>query len=148
VAADPLFIPKALLGRFPQRKGLSALIPTTIALVGMVSLLLLVQISGVAATAYKVQRLEALRTYWQEANYQAEKEIARLQSLDRIEQEAKGRLKMVAAKNPLYITVERAMGMPDRKLPLRQQEKAGTHPSSMPWWQQMMGWVSQLWRGI
>ncbi|MBI2303668.1 MAG: hypothetical protein HYU86_02845 [Chloroflexi bacterium] len=66
-------------------------------------LLLLFQTSHLTSTGYEVQRLEAEKRDWQRRNYQLEAEIGRLQSLERIQNEATQRLKMVPATQYLYV---------------------------------------------
>lgn len=89
-----------------RRGALHALLPIAVAVVSLVSLLALVQISGVTTSAYDVRRLEQERAGWQQANYQLEAEIARLQSLDRIEKEAKGKQQMVPASEYQFVVVK------------------------------------------
>ncbi len=142
--ARSLAISRRLLGRF-QRRNLSGLVNTCVAIVAMTTLMLLVQISGVASMAYEVQRLEDLRTYWQESNYRAETEIARLQSLPRIEEEATTRLKMVPAKEPIPVM----MSGPFQARPSLPQAVRGPSPkasSSQQWWQGILDLMNQVWR--
>lgn len=138
-------ISRSLLGRIPRHRTLSALLNTSAAIVGMTSLLLLVQISGVAAMAYEVQRLEDLRTYWQESNYRAEAEVARLQSLNRIEEEATTRLKMVPAKEPIPVLAARPL--PARTPPPEATRGAVPKiPNVETWWQTLVDLMGQAWR--
>lgn len=114
------------------------------AIVGMTSLLLLVQISGVASMAYEVQRLEDSRLYWQEANYRAETEIARLQSLGRIDEEATSRLKMVPAKGTIAVLL--ASPIQARTPALEPTREASSKPGKVEsWWQGVTDLISQAW---
>jgi hypothetical protein len=76
------------------------------AIVSVVSVLLLIQTSGVASVGYDIQRLEEVRDHWRQSNWQLEDEIARLKSLDRIEREARTRLRMQPAEKPVFVTVD------------------------------------------
>lgn len=145
MAARAFSIPGSLLGRIPKHRNLSAILNTSAALVGMTSLLLLVQISGVASMAYEVQRLEDLRTYWQETNYRAEAEMARLQSLGRIQEEATGRLKMVPAKDPVPVLIAKPLQShtpvqePSREAPAKTSKS-----SSRAWYQDFLDVIEQF----
>ncbi|MDP2728645.1 MAG: hypothetical protein Q8P59_14035 [Dehalococcoidia bacterium] len=135
-----------MLGRIPQHGRLSGLLNASVAIVGMTSLLLLVQIGGVASMAYEVQRLEDSRTYWQESNYRAETEIARLQSLSRIEEEAITRLKMAPAKETIPIVVAKPLQARTTP-PAANREPTPKPTNSKSWWQGLIDMVSQA-RGI
>ncbi|MCS7001359.1 MAG: septum formation initiator family protein [Dehalococcoidia bacterium] len=74
--------------------------------VSIVSLLMLIQTSGVTTIGYDVQRLEETRNYWREQNTELEKEVALLQSLDRVDREARARLRMIPAGAPMYVVVD------------------------------------------
>ncbi len=133
----------SLLGRIPRYRSLSALLNISAAIIGMTSLLLLVQISGVASMAYEVQRLEDSRVSWQEANYRAETEIARLQSLGRIEEEATARLKMVPAKESIPILLANPIQV--RTPPVEPARSASPKGGrAEPWWQGLADLVNQV----
>lgn len=141
---SPMSVPKSLLGRFPRHRSLSAILNISAAILGMTSLMLMVQISGVATMAYEVQRLEELRLNWQENNYRVEVEMAYLQSLARIEAEATTRLKMAPAKETIPVLVASTLqpgagtgGKPTNPIP-----KAN---NADPWWQAILDLVSPLW---
>jgi len=148
VAAKTLSVSTSLLGRIPKRRNLSGLLNVCAAILGMTTLLLMVQISGVASKAYEVQRLEDSRTYWQETNYRVEAEIARLQSLNRIEAEAVNRLKMVPAKNVISVLVAKpresnAVAQPaNREAP---SAATSSNAKSRAWHQDLLEIVEQLW---
>ena len=90
----------------------------SLAIVGMASLLLVVQSSGITSAAYDVLQLERIRDDWVRANYQLESDIATLQSLARVEAEAVGRLKMVPPDRPLFIQVTRSPSQPSGPMAL------------------------------
>lgn len=138
-----LSLPKALLARLPQHRSLATIPNASAAIVAMTSLLMLVQISGVASLAYEVQRLEDQRSYWQESNYRAETDIARLQSLGRIEEEATSRLKMVPAKDPIPVLMPRPL-QPAAPLPLATPTAAPKVPGADPWWQRLVDILDQI----
>jgi hypothetical protein len=64
----------------------------------VVSLMYLLETSGVATTGYDIQRLQTERDDWQLRNEQLRLELAKRQSLTWIEAEAMGRLGMVRAE--------------------------------------------------
>jgi hypothetical protein len=64
----------------------------------LVSLMYLLQTSGVATTGYDIQHLQVDRDDWQLRNEQLRFELAKRQSLTWIESEATGRLGMVRAE--------------------------------------------------
>jgi hypothetical protein len=64
----------------------------------LVSLMYLLQTSGVATTGYDIQHLQVERDDWQLRNEQLRFELAKRQSLTWIESEATGRLGMVRAE--------------------------------------------------
>jgi cell division protein FtsL len=88
------------LGRLPGILTMAA------GIVSIVSVLLLIQTSGVASVGYDIQRLEEVRDHWRESNWQLEHEIASLKSLERVEREARTKLKMVPASQPVYVSVD------------------------------------------
>lgn len=76
-----------------------------ISIISVVSFLMLIQTSGVASAGYDVQHLEETRDHWRSMNYELEAEAARLQSLDRVDKEARAKLKMVPSGIPLFVSV-------------------------------------------
>ncbi|GIW08253.1 MAG: hypothetical protein KatS3mg060_3058 [Dehalococcoidia bacterium] len=88
------------LGRLP------GVITMATGIVSIVSVLLLIQTSGVASVGYDIQRLEETRDHWRESNWQLEHEIASLKSLDRIEREARTKLKMQPTEKPVFVSVD------------------------------------------
>lgn len=85
---------------------LPGLLTTSAAIVSTVSLLMLIQTSGVASVGYDIQRLEETRDHWRETNFELSAQIAQLQSLDRVEREAKTRMKMIVPDKPVFVSVD------------------------------------------
>lgn len=97
VATPALPVPIALPGVLP-------LVAIALALIGAV---ILVQLSGVTATGYDLRRLKTERSDWQRENQLLESYVANLQSLERVERVATDKLKMVPAKDRVYLTTAR-----------------------------------------
>ncbi len=139
-------IPRSLLGRIPARRNLSTLMNVSVAVVGMTSLLLMVQISGVASMAYEVHRLEDQRTYWQETNFRAEAEIARLGSLSYVRQEATNRLKMAPAQNVIPVPIPNAGRI---SAPLQETARQGAptpaKSNTGAWYEDVLELARQVW---
>jgi hypothetical protein len=134
--------------RLPQRSGLTALLPTTVAFVSLASLLLLVQTSRVASAGYDIERLEEIREDWKQKNYQLEYEIATFKALDRIEQEAVTRLNMIPATQHVYIKVDlpsQAKPTPEIHLPTVANPELENKPAS--WWERLIRFLT-LWKDI
>ena len=108
--------------------------------VGIAALLPLVQTSLATSTGGNVSRLEQLREDWQARLHEQEVSIARLGSLDRIESEAKVRLKMVAPDSVTYLRVDAPAPAPN-KLPSRylSDEKEPVESESL--WEDLFGWL-------
>ena len=87
------------LGRLRAR----AWLPSVLLAACLVSLMYLLQTSGVATTGYDIQRLQVERDDWQLRNEQLRLELAKRRSLTWIEAEATGRLGMVRAE-PTAVT--------------------------------------------
>ena len=118
------------------RLGLEVLAFGVLVVLGMA--LVLAQTGQVASTGYQVERLEERKVYWQRENQGMEAEVARLRSLDRIEQEARNRLHMVTPSSYMYVTVNT---LPEQPTPLlkralgeRETTPADTSPS---WWDRL-----------
>lgn len=79
----------------------------TVALVVLASLLLVMQTSRVTTMGYKIRDLQILRENWRRLVYQEEAQVAALQSLGRIEREAKAKFKMISPTSYIYIIVDR-----------------------------------------
>lgn len=69
------------------------------------SLLVLMQTGRVTAQSHEVQRLQELKTHWQQRNAQLAAEIAVLSSLDRVQPEATTRLHMTPATLHVFVTI-------------------------------------------
>jgi hypothetical protein len=146
VKEKPFSIPRSLLGRIPRRRNLSTLMNMSIAVVGMTTLLLMVQISGVASKAYEVQRLEDQRTYWQETNFRVEAEIARLGSLSYVRQEAANRLKMAPAQNVIPVPLPNtAQNRAASQETTKQEPAAPTRINARTWLEDMADLAKQIW---
>jgi cell division protein FtsL len=113
----------------------------TIALVaiGLAALLPLLQSSQATTTGYSIRELERQRNDWQARIHELEAEVASLASLDRIENEARDRLKMQAPEDTVYITVDlpapESQPIPERFLPPKNQE---TTQGDKSWWQSLL----------
>ncbi|HUE75668.1 MAG TPA: hypothetical protein VMP10_02480 [Chloroflexota bacterium] len=77
-------------------------------LLAMASLIYLVQASGVATSGYDIQTLEIQRRQLEARNEQLRARIAGLESLDRIESEAKVRLQMQAPPRVIFVAIEQS----------------------------------------
>ena len=108
--------------------------------VGVAALLPLVQTSLATSTGGNVSRLEQTREDWQARLHEQEVRVAELGSLDRIEREAKVRLKMVAPESVTYLRVDAPAPaqhkLPDRFLP---DEKEPVESGSL--WEDLFGWI-------
>ena len=93
--------------QLPRHGELIALVPVVVAIISLASFLLLVQTSRVAALGYEIHQLGQIREEWIQRNYELEAEIATLQSLDRIEREAKARFNMIPATKYVYVSVDK-----------------------------------------
>jgi len=110
-------------------------------IVGLAALLPLVQSSGVTSTAGNIRRLEQEREDWQARLQAQEVKVAELASLNRIDREARGGLKMVEPEEITYITVDAPPPEPQR-LPSRflpHEEEA--HRAGTSLWEDIVGWL-------
>ncbi|OGO03571.1 MAG: hypothetical protein A2Y60_01465 [Chloroflexi bacterium RBG_13_54_9] len=134
--------------RLPGRSGLTALLPTTVALVSLASLLLLVQTSRVTSAGYDIERLQEIREEWKQKNYQLEYEIDALKALPRIEQEAVTRLNMTSATQYVYLKVDmpsQAKSMPEIHPPTYVESELENKPAG--WWGKLLRFFT-LWKDI
>lgn len=110
-------------------------------LVGIAALLPLIQTSFATSTGGNVSRLEQEREDWRARLNEQEVKVAQLGSLDRIEREAKVRLKMVEPEDAHYLTVDApapaARHLPSRYLPPDEKQPEGG--SSL--WEDLTGWL-------
>jgi cell division protein FtsL len=74
--------------------------------IGLISMLYLSQASAVATAGYDIKRLEDQKAQWQIKNAQLSMRIAQLRSLERIDTEARSRLKMGPPTKVLYLPVD------------------------------------------
>jgi hypothetical protein len=98
-----------------------------ISIISLVSFLMLIQTSGVASAGYDVQHLEETRDHWRSLNYELEAEAARLQSLDRVDKDARAKLKMVPSGIPMFVSV--GVEAPSTNPPI---ETRRTDPNAAP----------------
>ncbi len=128
--------------QLPRRSALPAILPVAMAIVSSVSLLLLVQTSGVTTTGYDVRRLEQEKEDWQQANFQLEYDIAYLQSLARIEKEATGKLRMSTATDYVFVSVaEIPDASSDRLTPPTHSRLPGLQREEDGWSQRLLDWL-------
>ena len=130
------------------RRGGSSALSVIVTFLSLASLLLLLQTVKVATSGYDLQQLEQVREDWKQKNYQLQAEISSLQSLARVEKEAKARLKMVPATQYFYVTVALAPEAntvgPDSAAAPSGTEKSETS-SLLGWWQQLVqSWKTTL----
>ena len=108
--------------------------------VGVAALLPLVQTSLATSTGGNVSRLEQLREDWQAQLHEQEVRVAQLGSLDRIDSEAQGRLKMVRPDSVTYLLVDAPAPAPN-KLPSRYLTEEDGPVESESLWEEFFGWV-------
>ncbi len=108
--------------------------------VGIAALLPLVQTSLATSTGGNVSRLEQLREDWQAQLHEQELTVAQLGSLDRIDGEARGRLKMVTPESVTYLLVDAPAPAPI-KLPSRYLTEETGPVESESLWEEFFGWV-------
>ena len=109
-------------------------------IVGVAALLPLVQTSLATSTGGNVSRLEQLREDWQARLHEQELTVATLGSLNRIESEAQGRLKMVTPDSVIYLRVDAPAPAPN-KLPSRYLTEETRPAESESLWEEFFGWV-------
>ncbi|MCL4544933.1 MAG: hypothetical protein M1118_10125 [Chloroflexi bacterium] len=80
-----------------------AWIPLLGILIGIASLLYLAQTSAVANTGYSIQQLQVQESNWEMRNEQLSLELDKARALSVIETQAKERLLMVPATDPIYL---------------------------------------------
>ncbi|HEY5626173.1 MAG TPA: hypothetical protein VIT93_06765 [Dehalococcoidia bacterium] len=109
-------------------------------IVGVAALLPLVQTSLATSTGGNISRLEQLREDWQARLHEQEGRVAEMGSLDRIEREAKVRLKMVAPDSVTYLNVDAPAPAPHR-LPSRYRPPEKELVESGSLWEDLFGWI-------
>jgi len=79
---------------------------------GVLGLISLTLSTLVTTQGYEVRRLQAERARWTEQTFRLETEISSLRSLDRVEREARTRLKLTEAKDRLFVNPAGALPPP------------------------------------
>jgi cell division protein FtsL len=118
--------------RLPRSGALMAVLVATAALLPVV------QSSNLTTTGYEIRALEQRRSDLQAAIYNAQVDIARLGSLERVEREARGRLGMVPAERAISVQVNVPPPAP-RQIPARyvpQPPPAPARPTGL--WERLL----------
>lgn len=132
--------PAALEGLL-RSPSLPLLLALALLAVGLAALLPLTQFSGATTTNADIQRLERQRADLQARIHEMEIEIATLGGLDRIEREARERLRMAPPKETIYLVIEEP-GPEPRRLPSRfLPPPAGSDLSGRAWWERLIDWL-------
>ena len=126
----------------PRAKGRPLDMPVVLTIilmaVGLAAFLPLLQDSRVVNINYSIRQLERQRNDWEARSQELEAEIASLAALDRIEKDARERLKMQVPEQTLYLSVDVAspesQPIPARFLPPK-QESAKEDKS---WWRSLL----------
>ena len=110
--------------------------------IGLAALLPLIQSSGATTTSGRLQNMEQARADWVARLQELQVEVATLGGLERIEQEAVTRLKMVPAQETIYLKVD-APRPESRKLPSRFLPTSTTTEESEDetLWDKLFGWL-------
>lgn len=131
----------ASIGGLLHNTSLPSIITIAALVVGLAALLPLVLSSGATTTAGNVQLLQQQKVEWEARVRELELEVARMGSLDRIEQEAIKRWKMAPPREVHYVTVDapppEAPKLPSRYLPPETGEKAG----GTSFWGEILSWL-------
>jgi hypothetical protein len=109
--------------------------------VGLAAMLPLIQTSGATNTAGRIRELNQAREDWEARLHEQELRVAELGSLDRIEKEARERLRMGPPKEIHYISVDAPPPEPHR-LPSRflpKEEAPNDAGSSL--WEDIVDWL-------
>jgi len=105
--------------------------------VGLAAFLAVAQSSRITETGYRLRQWERLREQRQAQVYQAEAEVARLASLDRVAQEAARRLGMGPPESVEYIYLEAPP--PSRpSIPSRFRPPEPAVPQGRSWWARLL----------
>lgn len=109
---------------------------------GLLSLLYLSQASLVATQGYDIQSLESMRARWEAKNQQLRYRSAELRSVERIEKEARERLKMGP---PSKVAFVRVAAPPAQPLTGRAASKeTATGAQRQPrFWSRWLAWLSR-----
>lgn len=124
-----------------QVGGLPVALSLAAVVIGIAALLPLIQSSGATSKAGRVDALEEQRTASQAQLRELEVEVARLGSLERIEQEARTRLGMETPKQTHFIPMDvpgpEPLKAPSRYLP-QEPQQSNTNSSL---WEDLFGWL-------
>jgi hypothetical protein len=114
-------------------RGILQIAPLVLALLASPALYLSVT-SEAVTTGATVERLRTEREQWRQQNRQLEYELAKLQSLAWVENEAVTRLEMRRAAPAIYMIVDRARPAPSRFVPapLARSETERPNPFQAP----------------
>jgi len=109
------------------------------AAVVVIGLVQIVQTSDATSTSFSIQRLDQERLDWQTRVQQLEAQVAALSSLNRVEQEARGRLGMVPAAARESVQVN----LPAPEQPLLGGDRAAHagaegDKDASSWWQELL----------
>jgi hypothetical protein len=125
----------------PEHTPRRAWVPLAILAVGLVMLLYSMQLGGVTASGYDLQRLEAERNEWRQRNEQLELELAKVQSLAWIEVEATRRLGMQRAERVTYLEVvppPDTAGPPADPVPAARVAAPAARPDLLGLWRMLL----------
>ena len=125
-----------------QAPGLPLVLTMAAVGVGLAALLALIQSSDATTTSARVQRLEDQLTDWEARTQELQVEVATLGGLERIEREARERLKMVTPEDTIYVTIDEPgpepARLPSRFLPPPQPSGTSGGDSL---WEKLFGWL-------
>jgi cell division protein FtsL len=127
---------------FPQTASVRPVALGAFLVIAAVGMLQVLQTSNATTAGYSLSRLETNKMEVQAEVHQLEADVASLTSMERIEQEARGRLGMVPAESTLTLEVHKQP--PEQQLVPRRflstEEEAPT-TESQPWWRELLGFL-------
>ena len=119
--------------------------PVSIAIIAgvaivIISMVRMMLVSGLATTSFDIQSLEQQRLERQARVGQLERDVAALQSLDRIEREARERLGLVPPQERISVQVNVAPLPADQQLTTRPSstEELGADEQNSSWWRDLL----------
>ncbi|MGD0114658.1 MAG: septum formation initiator family protein [Dehalococcoidia bacterium] len=125
----------------PRITGVRPALLIAFLVVASVGLLQVFQISNATTNDYTLQQLEQEQFDKQAEVHQLEAEVSLLTSIDRIDQEARGRLGMVPATSTMTLEVHKQPPA-EQLVPLRFITTSSTAKvESRSWWQKLLGMV-------
>jgi cell division protein FtsL len=132
---------RSALGGLLHSPSLPVLLTFAAMAIGLAALVPIIQSSGATSRAGQISQLEEQRAGWQARIRELELDVAQQGSLDRIEREAKTRLKMEQPKESHYIAVP--VPAPEQhRLPSRYLPPAPPHhDTSASLWHDLWGWL-------